>query len=105
MLAIVLYLLVAFYTAVKQTVSALEGAAQRMVQGDMEEVVLQTRDELGKVARSFNEIALRLRKEWQQAQEESARATAAEAEFVKSTRDIAVEASRAKSDFLGHDEP
>ena len=40
---------------------------------------LETRDELGQVGGSFKKIATRLRSEWAQAQEESARARAAEA--------------------------
>jgi signal transduction histidine kinase/DNA-binding response OmpR family regulator/HAMP domain-containing protein len=79
-LMLVVYLLVAFYSAVMHTVSSLEAAAQRMVSGQMgETITLETRDELGQVATSFNTIATRLRTEWAQAREESARATAAEA--------------------------
>jgi PAS domain S-box-containing protein len=78
-LLVVLYLWVAFYLAVMRTVVHLENAAQRMVRGDMAEIVrLETQDELGQVVTSFNTIALRLRQEWVQAQEESARASAAE---------------------------
>ena len=78
-LLLVAYLLVAFYSAVMHTVSSLEAAAQRMVSGQMgETITLETRDELGQVATSFNTIATRLRTEWAQAREESARATAAE---------------------------
>ena len=42
-------------------------------------LTLETRDELGQVATSFNNVATRLRVEWVQAQEESARARAAKA--------------------------
>ena len=78
-LLVVLYLWVAFYLAVMRTVVHLENAAQRMVRGDMAEIVrLETQDELGQVVTSFNTIASRLRQEWVQAQEESARASAAE---------------------------
>jgi signal transduction histidine kinase/DNA-binding response OmpR family regulator len=79
-LLLVAYLLSAFYSAVMRTVHRLEAAAQRMVSGEMDErLTLETRDELGQVAKSFNTIAARLRTEWAQAREESARATAAEA--------------------------
>ncbi|HEV8714506.1 MAG TPA: PAS domain S-box protein, partial [Candidatus Binatia bacterium] len=79
-LVVVLYLWVAFYVAVRRTVSSLEQASQRLVSGDMAETIsLETQDELGEVARSFNNVATRLRTEWAQAQEESARARAAEA--------------------------
>ena len=48
---------------------------------------------------SFNTVAGRLRTEWQRAQDESARARAAEASLAKA-RDTAEAATRAKSDFL-----
>jgi signal transduction histidine kinase/DNA-binding response OmpR family regulator/HAMP domain-containing protein len=79
-LLLVAYLLSAFYSDVMRTVHRLEAATQRMVSGEMDErLTLETRDEMGQVAKSFNTIAARLRTEWAQAQEESARATAAEA--------------------------
>jgi PAS domain S-box-containing protein len=57
-LALVLYLLVAFYVAVRRTVAGLDVAAQRMIGGDMTQAIqLDSRDELGDVARSFNSIA------------------------------------------------
>jgi anti-anti-sigma factor len=57
-LALVLYLWVAFYVAVRRTVAGLEAAAQRMSGGDMTRAIqLDSRDELGDVARSFNTIA------------------------------------------------
>ena len=60
-LSVVLYLLVAFYTGVMRTVGALRAASQRMVRGEMEETVrLDTRDELGDVVVSFNNVATRL---------------------------------------------
>lgn len=73
-LMVVIYLLVAFYLAVMRTVASLEEASQRMVSGNMDGVVtLETQDELGQVAKSFNHIATRLQTEWAQAREESAR--------------------------------
>src|SRR5262249_30217296 len=79
-LVVVSYLFVGFYQAVMRTVSSLDEASRRMVSGDFEgTVALDNRDELGRVVRSFDSIASRLRAEWAQAQEERARATAAEA--------------------------
>jgi PAS domain S-box-containing protein len=57
-LALVLYLWVAFYVAVRRTVVSLDVAARRMISGDMSQVIqLDGRDELGDVARSFNKVA------------------------------------------------
>jgi PAS domain S-box-containing protein len=57
-LALVLYLWVAFYVAVRRTVAGLDLAAQRMIGGDMSQAIqLDSRDELGDVARSFNTVA------------------------------------------------
>jgi PAS domain S-box-containing protein len=57
-LAVVLYLLVAFYLAVMRTVAGLEVAAQQLVSGNTTDMVtLNTRDELGQVATSFNTVA------------------------------------------------
>jgi PAS domain S-box-containing protein len=57
-LALVLYLWVAFYVAVRRTVAGLDVAAQRMIRGDMSQAIqLDSRDELGDVARSFNSVA------------------------------------------------
>jgi PAS domain S-box-containing protein len=57
-LALVLYLWIAFYVAVRQTVAGLDVAAQRMISGDMSQTLqLDSRDELGDVARSFNRVA------------------------------------------------
>jgi PAS domain S-box-containing protein len=79
-LAVVGYLFAGFYQAVMRTVSSLDEASRRMVGGDFGGAVeLDNRDELGRVVASFNSIASRLRTEWTQAQEERARATAAEA--------------------------
>jgi PAS domain S-box-containing protein len=84
-LMVVLYLWVAFYLAVRRTVVSLEQASQRLVSGDMTRTItLETRDELGQVAQSFNSVATRLRTEWAQAQEESTRARAAEARLRES---------------------
>ncbi len=78
MLALVIYLQIGFYLAVRRTIATLADASQRMTAGDLENAVtLENRDELGQVARSFNQIAEQLRTEWVQAREENARATAA----------------------------
>ncbi len=80
--ALVAYLWVAFYESVMHTVTQFKAAADRLTRADTlthdDNVVLNARDELGEVASSFNAIAARLRDEWQQAREESQRATAAE---------------------------
>jgi PAS domain S-box-containing protein len=56
--ALVAYLFIGFYLAVMRTVSALDGAAQQMVSGDIPETVnLPNRDELGQVVASFNRVA------------------------------------------------
>ena len=106
-LLLVAYLFVAFYSAVTGTVRSLEETTRRMIGGRIEErFTVETRDELGQVAASFNAIADRLRTEWAQAREESVRATAAEVELAQKNqeladaRDQAEEASRAKSTFL-----
>ena len=58
LLALVLYLWVAFYVTVRRTVAGLDAAAQRMIGGDMTQAIqLDSRDELGDVARSFNTVA------------------------------------------------
>ncbi len=92
--------MLAIYLGVLTTVRQLREVSERMVGGSVDQVVsLDTRDELGQVATSFNNIATRLCAEWAQAQEESARARAAEAE-VRVAKDAAEEANRAKSTFL-----
>ena len=61
-LALVSYLFVGFYQAVMRTVSSLDEASRRMVGGDFDGAVqLDNRDELGRVVRSFNSVASRLR--------------------------------------------
>jgi serine phosphatase RsbU (regulator of sigma subunit) len=53
-----LYLFVGFYRGVMQTVSSLSAASQQMIDGTLTEVVvLDSRDELAEVVRSFNQIA------------------------------------------------
>ena len=104
-----LYLWLAFYASVMRTVTQLKEASERMVGGAMEHVVtLDTRDELGQVVTSFNNIATRLREEWMQAQEESRRARAAEAQLRQGEQELvrakeaAEDANRAKSQFLAN---
>jgi signal transduction histidine kinase/CheY-like chemotaxis protein len=108
-LVIVVYLWIGFYSAVMRTVNRLKDASERMVGGSMEHVVaLETRDELGQVVSSFNNVAARLRTEWAQAQEESRRARAAEAELrlrgeeLERAKEAAEDANRAKSQFLAN---
>ncbi|MGB8648231.1 MAG: response regulator [Anaerolineae bacterium] len=58
MLLGVAYLWVAFYFAVRRTVTNLDAASQRMVNGTMtSELVIENRDELGQIVASFNKIA------------------------------------------------
>jgi PAS domain S-box-containing protein len=78
-LLLVFYLLLAFHAAVLRTVAQLAEVSQRLADGAVDEkLTLETRDELGQVATSFNRVAARLRQEWAQAREESARAREAE---------------------------
>jgi PAS domain S-box-containing protein len=84
-LLLVGYLWFAFYAAVMGTVDDLERASQRMLGGDPgKEIVLEAHDELGRVTKSFNAIAQRLRREWEQATQDNARARAAEASLLAS---------------------
>jgi signal transduction histidine kinase/CheY-like chemotaxis protein/HPt (histidine-containing phosphotransfer) domain-containing protein len=106
-LAVVVYLLVAFYTSVMRTVRHLQQASDSMLAGSMNQhIELETRDELARVVISFNRIANRLRAEWTQAREESARATAAETQLrlekqaLRQAKELAEQAARAKSEFL-----
>jgi signal transduction histidine kinase/CheY-like chemotaxis protein/HPt (histidine-containing phosphotransfer) domain-containing protein len=99
-LVLVVYLAMAIYLGVMSTVSRLREASERMLSGAVDQVItLETRDELGEVATSFNRIATRLRAEWTQAREENARAQAAEA-AVRVAKEAAEQASCAKSTFL-----
>ena len=109
LLLIVMYLWLGFYSSVMATVNRLKEASDRMVGGSMDQVVaLETRDELGQVVSSFNNVAARLREEWSQAQEESRRARAAEGELrlrgeeIERAKEAAEEANRAKSRFLAN---
>jgi signal transduction histidine kinase/DNA-binding response OmpR family regulator len=96
----VAYLWIGFYAAVKRAVTSLDGVTQRMLTGEFSAPVpVEGRDELRQVVDSFNTVAGRLRTEWQRAQDESARARAAESSLAKA-RDVAEAATRAKSDFL-----
>jgi signal transduction histidine kinase/CheY-like chemotaxis protein/HPt (histidine-containing phosphotransfer) domain-containing protein len=99
-MALVAYLWVSFYVAVKRRVDALEDVSKRMLTGDFGgPVPVEGRDELRQVVESFNNVAARLRTEWARAQEESMRARAAEG-FLIVARDAAEAATRAKSEFL-----
>lgn len=80
-LAIAVYLFNAFYWAVRDAITNLEIASQRMVTGHMdEELVLNNRDELAQVAISFNNVAREL----------------------IAARDQALESNRSKSTFLAN---
>ncbi|NUN68505.1 MAG: HAMP domain-containing protein [Bacteroidetes bacterium] len=60
-LIFVSYLLGGFYSSVIDTVSTLENVAAQLNEGKITEVVeVETRDELGRVGRSFNQVALSL---------------------------------------------
>jgi signal transduction histidine kinase/HPt (histidine-containing phosphotransfer) domain-containing protein/ActR/RegA family two-component response regulator len=99
-MALVAYLWVSFYVAVKRAVGALDDVSKRMLTGDFGgPVAVEGRDELRHVVESFNNVAARLRTEWARAQEESARARAAEGSLIVA-RDAAEAATRAKSEFL-----
>ena len=88
-----IYLLVAFHLGVMNTVDRLREASERMATGSAEPfVTLETRDELGEVATSFNNVATRLREEWANAREAEAAARVA--------IEAAQKANAAKSSFL-----
>jgi signal transduction histidine kinase/HPt (histidine-containing phosphotransfer) domain-containing protein/ActR/RegA family two-component response regulator len=99
-LVVVAYLWLGFYVAVRRAVTALDAVSRRMATGDFSGPVgVQSRDELRLVVDAFNDVAARLRTEWARAQEEAARARAAEASLARA-RDVAEAATRAKSEFL-----
>ena len=92
-LAVVAYLWLAFYVSVRRAVRALDDVSRRMRAGDFTAPLsVDSRDELAEVVESFNRVAAQLHLEWARAQDESARARAAEA--------TAEAATRAKSEFL-----
>jgi len=73
-------LLIAFYFEVMRTVFNIRDATEKMTRGDYEgSIGIETRDELGGVVQAFNAVAERLRGEYLQAKEESARAREEEA--------------------------
>ena len=97
---VVAYLWVGFYTSVRRAVTSLDDVSRRMLTGEFAgPVTVEGRDELRQVVESFNSVAAGLRREWQRAQDESARARAAEASLARA-RDAAEAATRAKSEFL-----
>jgi PAS domain S-box-containing protein len=78
-LALVAYLLLAFYLAVDNTVKGLDVATQRLLTGDFNTPInVEARDELGHLVRAFDGLARRLRDEWAQARAETQRAVEAE---------------------------
>jgi signal transduction histidine kinase/DNA-binding NarL/FixJ family response regulator len=78
-LLVVLYLWAGFYAAVTRAVDSLDGVTRRMLTGDFSgPVPVESRDELRRVVRSFNEVAGRLRSEWARADA----ATRAKSEFL-----------------------
>jgi serine phosphatase RsbU (regulator of sigma subunit) len=57
-LVIVIYLFVAFYRAVMQTVFVLDEASKKMASGNLNhKITLENKDELGQVVGSFNKVA------------------------------------------------
>ena len=61
MAVLVLYVYIGFYLSVRQTVASLREVSGRLVAGDVSrQVSLANRDELGDVARAFNDVALAL---------------------------------------------
>ena len=61
LLAIVVYLFVGFYFGAIQTVSSLSAASKQMVEGTfVDEITLDTQDELTEVVKSFNNISVAL---------------------------------------------
>ncbi|HZC68539.1 MAG TPA: response regulator [Nitrospirales bacterium] len=78
---VVLYLFMAFYLAVMRTVSSLDQVSRQLASDEIGETLLlvETRDELGQITRAFSTLVRRLRQEWATSQEETARATVAEA--------------------------
>ena len=108
-LAVVLYLLLAFYAGVMRTVTHLRHASEHMLDATSENstsVSLDTRDELGEVVLAFNRVAHQLRTEKAQAETESQRARMAEEEVLSRETDLvrareaAEGAVRAKAAFL-----
>lgn len=108
-LAVVLYLLLAFYAGVMRTVIHLRHASEHMLNASSENsasVSLDTRDELGEVVLAFNRVAHQLRTEKAQAELESQRARTAEEEVrsreseLVRARETAEGAVRAKAAFL-----
>ncbi|CAN5525645.1 hypothetical protein BH10PSE16_BH10PSE16_31830 [soil metagenome] len=106
-LAVVLYLLLAFYAGVMHTVTRLREASERMLDNREDKAItLDTHDELGEVVLAFNRVADRMRTEKTQAEVESRRARAAEEEVrsreseLVRARQVAEEAVRAKAAFL-----
>lgn len=92
-LGLVVYLLLAFYSAVMRSVARLAQASQRLTGAEVGEgVALDTRDEIGEVAVSFNTIARRLRGEWEQAREAEAQ--------LRDEKEKAEAATQVKSAFL-----
>jgi len=76
---VVVYLWLGFYFALTRAVDALDDVSKRMLSGEFTgPVVVESRDELRRVVQSFNDVAARLRAEWERADA----------------------ATRAKSDFL-----
>ena len=78
-LALVAYLLFAFYLAVARTVKGLGAATERLLTGDLDTPIdTVAQDELGQLVGSFDDLARRLRVEWTQARAEAKRALEAE---------------------------
>ncbi len=68
-LVLVAYLWTGFYVAVRRAVTSLDEVSKRMLTGDFSApAAVESRDELRLVVDAFNDIAARLRTEWERAQ-------------------------------------
>ena len=93
MAVLVLYVYIGFYLSVRQTVASLREVSGRLVAGDVSrQVSLANRDELGDVARAFNDVALALTATNASLKDEVLQR--------KSAEQAAEQANRAKSQFL-----
>jgi signal transduction histidine kinase/CheY-like chemotaxis protein len=93
MAVLVLYFYIGFYLSVRQTVASLREVSGRLVAGDVSrQVSLANRDELGDVARAFNDVALALTATNASLKDEVLQR--------KSAEQAAEQANRAKSQFL-----
>ncbi|MBT9555695.1 MAG: response regulator [Myxococcales bacterium] len=79
LLLLAAYLIIAFYRGIMRTVGRFDVATARWLKKDFSEaLVVDTRDELGVVAQSFNVLVMALRRETEQSREDGTRARQAE---------------------------